>query len=615
MRSRCPPSNLYEPLFEVTHSGVVWQITPLERAGGRKLVSPSLATASLPSPASQKVAPDESGARWLDVKGAPTGEPLRIVEVIDTLGHEPDKPRYSIVVAGPQDWLDHLVGNFRYRLTTALALAGIGLVAVTLFQVRFGLLPLRQIEHGLAAIRSGAASKLEGELPAEIEPLQSELNALIRSNQDVVDRARTHVGNLAHALKTPLAVITNEARGDKTGLGEKVAEQADIMKQSMTRYLDRARMAARVGVIGRVTPVAPVIEPLVRTLQRIHQDKAVAISVDCPADARFQGEKQDLEEMLGNLLDNACKWGAARRYADRRGAAVDEPRAQSAPVDHRGRRRAGAQRGAAGAHRQARVAPRRDQARIGPGAVNRHGAGAFLRWHVRFGALSTGWSCGALKPPGGLSWVNAIRRKAAGFRPRPAHIRWLVRYTVVRKHKGAGCRPSMRSHGFAMTDRLRGTLPCARHAFLPSLSFRCCCPLAVRRVRARRTQEMIVGGVAGGIIGNQIGKGSGNVLATVAGAVIGGIVGSEIGNSMDQQDRQLAERAEFAALEEGESDRPRRWRNPDNGRYGDVVPSRPYKRSAMDCRDYTHTIYIDGRPRTMRGTACRNPDGTWRNVA
>jgi signal transduction histidine kinase len=305
-----PPSNLYEPLFEVTHSGWYWQITPLDPPGGRKLVSPSLATGSLPSPASKKVTPDESGARWLNMDG-PNGEPLRIVEVIDTLGHEPGKPSYSIVVAGPQDWLEHLVANFRYRLTTALALAGLGLVAVTLFQVRFGLLPLRQIERGLAGIRSGTSSTLEGDLPAEIEPLQSELNALIRSNQAIVDRARTQVGNLAHALKTPLAVITNEARGDKTGLGTKVAEQADIMKQSMTRYLDRARMAARVGVIGRVTPVAPVIDSLVRTLQRIHQDKGVAISVDCPADARFSGEKQDLEEMLGNLLDNACKW--ARR--------------------------------------------------------------------------------------------------------------------------------------------------------------------------------------------------------------------------------------------------------------------------------------------------------------
>lgn len=305
-----PPSNLYEPLFEVTHSGWYWQITPLDTPGARTLVSPSLATASLPSPAAKKVTPDASGARWMNIKG-PKGEPLRIVEVIDTLGHEPGKPSYSIVVAGPQDWLDHLVANFRYRLTTALALAGLGLVAVTLFQVRFGLLPLRQIERGLARIRSGSASTLEGELPAEIEPLQSELNALIRSNQAIVDRARTQVGNLAHALKTPLAVIANEARADKSGLGEKVIEQSEIMGESVKRYLDRARMAARVGVIGGVSEVGPIVASLVRALQRIHQEKGVVIKVTCPQEARFQGERQDLEEMLGNLLDNACKW--ARR--------------------------------------------------------------------------------------------------------------------------------------------------------------------------------------------------------------------------------------------------------------------------------------------------------------
>jgi surface antigen len=126
---------------------------------------------------------------------------------------------------------------------------------------------------------------------------------------------------------------------------------------------------------------------------------------------------------------------------------------------------------------------------------------------------------------------------------------------------------------------------------------------------------LVVGAVTGGIIGNQVGKGSGNVLATMAGVVVGGIVGSEIGRRMDEHDRMYAQQAEYAALEEGESERPRRWRNPDNGRYGDVVPGRPYKRGGLDCRDYTHTIYIDGRPQAMRGTACRNPDGTWRNVA
>ncbi len=125
----------------------------------------------------------------------------------------------------------------------------------------------------------------------------------------------------------------------------------------------------------------------------------------------------------------------------------------------------------------------------------------------------------------------------------------------------------------------------------------------------------VVGAVAGGIIGNQVGKGTGRVLATAAGAFVGGVVGHEIGRSMDEQDRMLAQRAEYEALERGPSGVTRPWRNPENGHYGEVVPSRAYKRAGNDCRDYTHTVYIDGRPRTMRGTACRNADGSWRSVA
>lgn len=126
---------------------------------------------------------------------------------------------------------------------------------------------------------------------------------------------------------------------------------------------------------------------------------------------------------------------------------------------------------------------------------------------------------------------------------------------------------------------------------------------------------LAVGALAGGILGNQVGGGSGKVAATIAGAVIGGIVGSEIGRSMDEQDRRYAQDAEFEAFERGQSGQVTHWRNPDNGRYGEVVPSRPYKRNAMDCRDYTHKVYIDGRPQAMRGTACRNPDGTWSSVS
>ncbi len=126
---------------------------------------------------------------------------------------------------------------------------------------------------------------------------------------------------------------------------------------------------------------------------------------------------------------------------------------------------------------------------------------------------------------------------------------------------------------------------------------------------------LVVGAAAGGILGNAVGRGrDGKILSTVAGAVIGGVVGSEIGKSMDKQDRILAQQAEMAALERGRSGEMTPWRNPDNGRYGEVIPLEPYRRGPQQCRDYTHKIYIDGRPQTMRATACRNPDGTWSNV-
>ena len=124
----------------------------------------------------------------------------------------------------------------------------------------------------------------------------------------------------------------------------------------------------------------------------------------------------------------------------------------------------------------------------------------------------------------------------------------------------------------------------------------------------------VVGAVAGGVVGNQFGKGSGKVLATAVGAVVGGIVGHEIGRSLDEADRRAAMEAEYRALEHGQSGNQVPWRNPDSGHYGMVVPEEPYKVGSQNCRKYAHTIYVDGQPQTMRGTACRNPDGTWRNI-
>lgn len=301
------PGDVGEPLFQRLHSGWYWQIKPLDEPTGPRRVSNSLATAELESPFLKWIAPDATEIRWIDGTG-PLGQRLRIAEAIERLGDEVTGRRYSIIVAGPIEWPEARVSEFRKKLAAALALAGLGLVAMTLFQVRFGLMPLRAVERGLARVRAGEVHRLEGNMPIEIEPLQLELNALIRSNQDIVDRARTQVGNLAHALKTPLAVITNEADDDKSPFAAKVAEQARLMRDQISLYLDRARMAAQSGTIGKSTDVLPLIEPLQRALERIYRDKGVAITVKCSSGAKFQGEKQDLEEMLGNLLDNASKW-------------------------------------------------------------------------------------------------------------------------------------------------------------------------------------------------------------------------------------------------------------------------------------------------------------------
>ncbi len=301
------PKDLPEPLFGVTNSGWYWQIKPYQSATGRTFVSNSLATGSLPSPHEKGSARTEGDMRWLDVKG-PLGQPLRVVELIGTISEEADSPVYLFAVAGPLDWPRATINNFALILALAFGLTGLALLAATFLQVKVALRPLSVIEHGLSDIRTGAAARLDGSFPAEIEPLQIELNALMESNEDIIERARTQVGNLAHALKTPLAVLTNEADQTQTPLAAKVSEQASIMGDQISHYLDRARMAARANTIGRVTPVLSVVEGLQRALERIHLEKGVRIAVDCEDKLTFRGEKQDLEELLGNLLDNAAKW-------------------------------------------------------------------------------------------------------------------------------------------------------------------------------------------------------------------------------------------------------------------------------------------------------------------
>ena len=132
---------------------------------------------------------------------------------------------------------------------------------------------------------------------------------------------------------------------------------------------------------------------------------------------------------------------------------------------------------------------------------------------------------------------------------------------------------------------------------------------------SKQDQGLVGGAVAGGVLGSAIGgHGRGGVIGGVLGAVAGGIVGNEVGRSMDERDRQRAMQAEYRAFNSPQPYERYAWENPNTGRRGEVVPGPMYRRGPEDCRDYTHTIYIDGRPQAVRGVACRNPDGTWRNV-
>src|SRR5262249_6049162 len=241
--------------------------------------------------------------------GGPEDQRLRLVERTIDLGED---GRYLVAVAGDPSEIDQEIRAFDKALAITFGALAAVLLLTTLFQVRFGLAPLKRISESLAAIRAGTAERLAGTFPDEIAPLARETNALIDANREIGERARSHVGNPAHALKTPLSVMVNEAASRNDGFAVKVREQTDIMRDQITRHLERARLAARATVVGTVTEVSPVVTALARTMEKIYRTRGIAIDVDAPHDVRFRGERQDLEEMLGNLVDNACKWAQSR---------------------------------------------------------------------------------------------------------------------------------------------------------------------------------------------------------------------------------------------------------------------------------------------------------------
>jgi signal transduction histidine kinase len=305
--------SLGEPLFELPLSGWYWQITRTDTEKSETRASRSLWDKKLPKLDEHGADLTAAGVRLGYVDG-PEGQNLRMVERPVDLGAD---GKYLVSVAGDATEIFDETRSFDYYLGGTFVSLSIVLLLTTIFQVRFGLAPLKRISDSIADIRSGRAERLEGEFPVEIAPLARETNALIDANREIVERARTHVGNLAHAIKTPLSVIVNEASAHIADpFATKVLEQADMMRDQLAHHLERARIAARVTTVGTVTEVAPTIEALRRTMEKIHRDRNVVIEVEADAQARFRGERQDLEEMVGNLVDNACKWAASRVFVE-----------------------------------------------------------------------------------------------------------------------------------------------------------------------------------------------------------------------------------------------------------------------------------------------------------
>lgn len=295
------------------YSGRYWQIAePTADGKVRPLVrSYSLFDSVLKTPPDLvkrfAAAPGKSIA--YDTRG-PLNEPLRARAQQNWL---PGRPTPVIFLAAEDRTpLNRDVRGFVVATAAAFLLLSGGLIAAIVIQVRVGLRPLFELRREVAAVRRGKAERLVRTYPVELVPLAEELNALVAHNQEVVERQRTHVGNLAHALKTPISVMLTEA-GQRPGpLAEVVARQAETMRQQVDHHLRRARAAARAQGQGERTSVAEVLDELARTLERIFRDKGIEIDWDADDELFFLGERQDLLEIAGNAMENACKWGRAR---------------------------------------------------------------------------------------------------------------------------------------------------------------------------------------------------------------------------------------------------------------------------------------------------------------
>lgn len=314
---------LSDPRLTRPYSGYYWQVDQLgDGAANRPAAVGQLRSRSLwdhvltlPTDALN------DGATHQHRVMGPQGQMLGVVERSLRIEDSPDGQARSfrLMTAANERLMHEPVERFSGMMWLALGVLAAGLMLAAVVQVLVGLAPLRTLRAALVKVRQAETQQLEGAFPMEIMPLIDDFNEVLAQNAEVVARARTHAGNLAHALKTPLTVLANAADAAReqspatAKLARLVTDQVTIARQQVDYQLTRAQVAATSRLPGARTAVQPVVDGLVRAMRRIHAERQLTITVEpFPAALGFRGEAQDLQEMLGNLVDNACKWAAHR---------------------------------------------------------------------------------------------------------------------------------------------------------------------------------------------------------------------------------------------------------------------------------------------------------------
>jgi signal transduction histidine kinase len=236
----------------------------------------------------------------------PGQQKLRAHVVHVSYPHDPGS--LTFVATAPEILITDDVHDFVFHVLTGFVVLGIGLSVAVVVQVTIALKPLKAIRSTISDIRAGKTARLPRDFPDDVQPLVDELNFLLDHNEMLLKRARNQLGDLAHAVKNPLTVIRNEARNMSSKQGQLILDQSHVMSSSIDHCLSRARIYGKQDAIGYRTSVKSVFDDLNYAVGHIYKDRNIGVQLLCLDDHWFRGEAQDLEEMVGNLIDNACKW-------------------------------------------------------------------------------------------------------------------------------------------------------------------------------------------------------------------------------------------------------------------------------------------------------------------